>query len=751
MFGIERETIRTSLNGQIADTDHPNCLGSKLTHPYFTTDFGEAQLELVTPPHKTIDASLRFLSKLHRYFYTCEKHELLWPLSMPPVLGDIRIADFGTSNCGKNKTLYREGLAYRYPIQMQMISGIHANYSFEKPETSEKMMGVIRNFLRYGWLLSYLFGASPFAHKSLFSKRPKGLKKLGDLYYAPYATSLRMSHFGYYSRIQNQLPISYNKLDQYISDIQKALNTPHPDYEGYGLNSNLLQIPGELYSRIRPKSSLHDNGKPLVGLAKSGIDYIEVRALDLNPYKPLGIGSDQLKFTEQFLNYCLNKPSPPLSREEVAALTANQNSVALQGRRPRLNLQTLKGPKSMHSLAKQLIEDIDSDLMPLIDNPDLTLSAKLLADLKKQDGDMIALGLKLAKEHKKTLGQISNTDDLKAKAKKSQTMHETLEAKDHFYLTGYEDLEHSTQFLIRTALEKNIGVEILDRPHNIIRLTQGTHSHIVQQATKTALDTYIAPLIMDNKALTKQLLKENNLKVPSGQTFHSIDEAKNFKLPKGKYVIKPNTANFGLGIAFVRNQTAYNKTIHSAFAHAPSIIVEEFIAGDEYRFLIIGEKIIGVLRREPANVVGDGIHTIRQLVTSKNLDPHSFKPPKEHIQLTHNEKAHLKKQRLSPTSIPRKGKKILLRENSNISTGGDPIDVTDTIHTYYKKIALKAVKILDVAVCGVDMLIINPEKKDTYAIIELNYNPTLSMHAYPYQGTPRDGATPLFSLLGFQT
>ncbi|HPE85394.1 MAG TPA: hypothetical protein PLO43_04380, partial [Chlamydiales bacterium] len=444
-----------------------------------------------------------------------------------------------------------------------------------------------------------------------------------------------------------------------------------------------------------------------------------------------------------------DKKSPPLSKTEIAHLTANQNNVALQGRHPKLLLQTTKGPKTLRTVAKELITQIDPGYLPQVDDSNLTLSARILADLKNHHNDFIALGLSLAKAHKKTLGNTKSLGELKIKAHKSLIEHETLEANDHFYLAGYEDLEHSTQLLIRGALEKKIKVEVLDWQDNIVRLTQGNQMHIVQQATKTALESYISPLIMENKAVTKQLLKEAKFKVPHGQIFHHIKDAQAAYRPKTKLVVKPNTANFGIGIAFVTNQSSYNKALEVAFQYAPSVVVEEFASGHEYRFLVMGGSVIGVLRREPANVTGDGVHTIKQLITSKNLNPYSFKPPKQHIKLNTTEKAHLKKQRLTPQSIPPKGKKIYLRENSNVSTGGDPIDVTDTIHPYYKNLAIKATKTMGAVICGVDMMIENPDQKDTYCIIEMNYNPALSIHAYPYQGRPRDAITPLLTLLGF--
>jgi len=480
-----------------------------------------------------------------------------------------------------------------------------------------------------------------------------------------------MSPLGYYSLVQSQMAISFNSLEEYLHDLNKACTTPHPEYQkidpSLQLNANLLQIPAEHYTRIRPKSQSDNLSK--------GIDYIEVRSLDLNPNSPIGIEQDALEFLHIFLLYCLLEPSPPLSPQERKQICDHQAHVALHG------LQ-------------------DTDPTPLL------TAMEPLADY---------LGYKNKPNPKRVLTPLTASEKnyFTQLAEKSLKTQQELELKE---------FELSTLCLIDAAKKRNISIEILDKTHNIIRLNKNV---IVQQATCTHKDTYIAPLLMNNKSVTKKLLTEHNLKTPSSQTFNTLQEALTYK-PTTKIVIKPNTANFGVGISFIRpNEPAqYNCAIKEAFKHASSVLIEEFCPGHEIRFLVIDSKVIAVTLREPANITGDGIHTMRQLIEEKNRT----KFPKEHIRLD---------KILPLSSIPKKGQKIYLRENSNISTGGDAIDLTDTVHPSYKKIALKATEALGAAICGVDMLIPKYKEPGTYNIIELNYNPQLSMHIYPTQGKSR--------------
>lgn len=348
-----------------------------------------------------------------------------------------------------------------------------------------------------------------------------------------------------------------------------------------------------------------------------------------------------------------------------------------------------------------------------------------------------------------------------------------------FLLPGYEDMELSTQLIIRSAKRRQIKVEILDRRANFLRLIQKNRVEYIIQATKTSLDSYMAFLYMEDKNISKLLLRQNGLSVPRSYCFSDLKEAldkeKRQQLSKLALplVVKPSTSNYGLGITTLSSYAdleEYKQALDLAFSYADRVIVEEFILGNEYRFLIIQDECLAVCRRIPANVIGDGLRSIRDLVKEKNKDPRrgigeledaqnssaSHCTPMEKIQFSSLEKNHLAKQGLDWESIPEKNKQIFLRPNSNVSTGGEAIDCTDEIPKFYKQAALKAAQSLGAHICGVDMIIPdkqafspNTESAEKYAILELNFNPTIYIHEYPYQGQARSVSDKVLDALGF--
>lgn len=329
-----------------------------------------------------------------------------------------------------------------------------------------------------------------------------------------------------------------------------------------------------------------------------------------------------------------------------------------------------------------------------------------------------------------------------------------------FQTSGYEDMELSTQILISAALIRGIEVEIIDRQNNLIRLKKGNHVEYIQEGTKTSRDTYITAEILGNKYAQKQILKEADLNTPKSILYSdektALADYKKWK--KGKIVIKPKTTNYGIGINILEKNFTINKytdAIKEAFKFDNSILVEEFFTGIECRFLVIGRKTVAVLHRVPANIIGDGIHTIRQLVKLKNKDllrGKGYKTPLEKIQLGTKEKATLKDLRFTLNSIPKKGITVFLRKNSNISTGGDSYDFTDKVHNGYKKIATKAAMTAQAKICGIDIISADFTKPPTgknYIIIELNYNPVLYFHDFPFEGKNRKTGQHVLNLLGF--
>lgn len=329
-----------------------------------------------------------------------------------------------------------------------------------------------------------------------------------------------------------------------------------------------------------------------------------------------------------------------------------------------------------------------------------------------------------------------------------------------FNTPGFEDMELSTQILIKEALERGVGVEVLDRHDNIIRLKNGERIEYVKQATRTSADTYISSLVMENKDLTKKLLGEKGIRVPAGRLYRSLDSAINsFDERKGTgIVIKPNSTNFGEGVSIITdnlNADIYEEALREAFRFDDAVIVEEFIPGMEYRFLVINKRVTGVLHRAAANVRGDGLHSVRELVSIKNENPlrgEGYIRPLEKIKTGPHEQMFLKMQGKDYEYIPSENEIVYLRKNSNISTGGDSIDFTDMIMDEYKNIAVKASEAVGAKICGADIIIRDIREKpgdDNYGIIELNFNPAIHIHTFPFEGENRHPAAAILDLLGF--
>lgn len=349
--GIEKESLRVRPDGTLSQALHPAGLGSALTHPHITTDFSEAQLELITSPHAAIDACLEELTHIHQVVDRHIGEEILWAASMPcnlPADNLIPIGRYGTSNVGRAKTVYRIGLAHRYGRRMQAISGIHYNFSLPGVSTDE-YFALIRNFRRHSWLPIVLFGASPATCESFVEGRKHPLSPLAPgTMYAPHATSLRMGPLGYQSDAQASLCVSYNSLDSYSASLYEALTKPYPAYERIGIRNGddyrqlattLLQIENEFYGTIRPKRPTERGERPLHALRERGVEYVEVRLMDLDPFEPVGISAATMRFLDVFLLHCLLCESPPDSPQEIGEIARNQHAVALRGREPGLQLR----------------------------------------------------------------------------------------------------------------------------------------------------------------------------------------------------------------------------------------------------------------------------------------------------------------------------------------------------------------------------------------------------------------------------
>ena len=448
LHGIERECLRVTDEGRLAQTPHPEALGSALTNEQITTDYSESLLEFITPALADPAKVLESLEQTHRFVYSKLGDEYLWSPSMPCVLPaeeDIPIAEYGTSNIGKLKHVYRKGLALRYGRTMQCIAGIHYNFSLpealwpllrdaeggeesDRDYQSSAYIALIRNFRRYSWLLMYLFGASPALDKGFLRGRPHQLEELdAETLYLPYATSLRMSDLGYQSNAQAGLTPCYNNLASYTDSLRKAVGTPYPPYVEVGthvdgewvqLNTNILQIENEYYSNIRPKRVTYTGERPIQALTSRGVQYVEVRCLDINPLLPVGIDLTEARFLDAFLLFCALEDSPQLDNGECGQCTNNFLTVVKEGRRPGLELHRNGQPVGLREWASELIERIgqlaglldqaqgsDDHAKALaaqqakVDDASLTPSAQVLARMTEHDETFVQFSLRQSRLH----------------------------------------------------------------------------------------------------------------------------------------------------------------------------------------------------------------------------------------------------------------------------------------------------------------------------------------------------------------
>ncbi len=456
--------MRVSPEGYISDGPHPAALGSALTNPYITTDFAEALLEFITPVHTDIDECLDMLKNIHHFsLQNLDANELLWVASMPcPHSSEVNIpiAEYGNSNIGRLKNLYRRGLHVRYGSLMQVISGIHYNFSMpaEFWEPFQQLCGdsqslsdfkttrylhLIRNFHRYSWLLVYLFGASPAACNCFVEGRNHGLQQFDAVsLYLPEATCLRMGNLGYKSEAQESLFVCYNELQTYVDCLYQAMYEPYPEYDELGqkcdgdyqqINTCLLQLENEFYSTIRPKPKINSGERPLDALIKYGIEYVEVRALDLNPYLPVGIDAQDIRFLDTFLLHCLLSDSARCDQREFFEVATNLAAVVERGRDPELQLNRGDKMLGIRDWAEQLLDDMAHSATLLdqvhhsqtynesvrlqqakVRDASLTPSGRMLKQMREQELSFFELAMNLSKSAKKTLQNCRPDDEVMA-------------------------------------------------------------------------------------------------------------------------------------------------------------------------------------------------------------------------------------------------------------------------------------------------------------------------------------------------
>jgi glutamate--cysteine ligase len=449
--GIEKEGLRVDAQGLLAATGHPAAFGSALTNPHITTDYAEALLEMITGTHSSIAGLLDELRDTHRFVAENLGDEVVWNQSMPahlPADADIPIAWYGTSNTGMLKHVYRRGLAVRYGKPMQCIAGLHYNFSVPdklwdllgitgasvEDQRSKGYLALIRNFNRYSWLLMYLFGCSP-AVSSHFLKGPQAdaLARLdADTLYLPYATSLRMSDLGYKNQTQSALQLCYNDIETFLTRMYDAVTTPWPAYQAMGtqrdgqwiqLNTNVLQIENEYYSSIRPKRTTGRCERPVTALAARGVQYIEVRCLDIDPFSPIGISAQTSYFMDAFLLFCAAEDSPFFPNGGFCKDSNNNfGVVAREGRKPGLTLINQNKPVPLPDWGRSILDRIQpyAELLDAtldeqnyvqavgaqyakFDDAEQTPSAQLLAHLRDTGTSLHDYSLRQSKQHRDTL------------------------------------------------------------------------------------------------------------------------------------------------------------------------------------------------------------------------------------------------------------------------------------------------------------------------------------------------------------
>ena len=720
-IGLEREGIRLQSNGRISDRSHPIEWGNRTFHPYLQTDFAECQLELITPPAVNPEEIMQWFSALHQITHSTLKanNELFWPYSLPPHIEDPNQVQPAQLD-NQKEFQYRQYLMGKYGKNVQLISGIHFNFQINPLLLAEKIknhsanpilttnglyLELMKKYLYYRWVLTFMLGATPFSSEDYSTTIYGQPDKLP-------MRSIRQSRYGYQN--SPDVKVFYNNFHSLVNSVEE------------NVQMGKLMLEKELYQdvRLRGQKSYRD-------LLNKGTDYLELRNFDLNPWTPYGMTLSDMYFIKVWLIALLVHDQEITDEDILASNTRQRLTAESHPLDPLIQPSLFDGFKKTliqvaecldqnHS-TEQSVTSIVSEKISILANPSKSLSGQIV-QLYPDFSSLSSSLVKIAKDQ------------------------QALSLKAPYQLHGFEFLELSTQNLIKQAMTMGVGVSLVDPEDQILKLEFNQHIEFVKNANMTSKDSLISYFIMDNKLATKKILDEHNLRTPRGQVFSSRKKAMAAypHYSNQAFVIKPKNTNYGLGITLFKEGASlevYQQAVSEAFQHDKTILIEEYIEGTEIRFYVQDGKVLAACERQSAHVMGDGKHTIQELIDLENKNPlRGIKhiAPLTYLELGPIERLTLKEQNLSDDSIPMKNQRVLLRNNSNVSSGGIAIDRTYSVHPDYLEIAQSAAKSLETFICGVDIIIKNPalpiKDSSDYAILEANYNPMMTLHLFPAQG-----------------
>lgn len=690
LIGLEKETL------YFKDDFTPRYFKQDELRKNMWLDFSTNQVEVISDPLPSVE-------KLAEQMYSVLNDTILtesqmWPLSQPG------ISDYEVKHDGLNSSdeiEYRNYLVSKYDVNLMNLSGIHFNYSITNA-SEEFYLDLMKKIYYYGPILLQFVSYTPVYQEGILDKN---LEIIGKNKGFKNSLSLRNSYeYGYYN--ENELELNFNSVKEYKQSVESEIN-----------NGKIISKK-ELYSKVRLKETE-------IGA------YIELRFIDINPFNRLGITSEMLKFITLFLHQLESLEAKnfdyktTIDNFEIVSLHGLDKSKKLKFGQKEI---TLKEATTMLLTSMKENTDFDKEDIHIID--------ELLKDYLQDNLDVNKFIEQLDKENL-TINEYGK--------KYSYTKEK--------FVPLYPDLklELSTKILMDMAEKQKFNIEVLDEYENVIEVSNETNKELVVQATKTNKDSYANVLMLENKVMTKKILEKNGINVPRGFIYNRGDSIDLDFFKNNSVVVKPINTNFGQGITILQKDSTSDQIINAlelALSFEERIICETYFTGVEYRFLVIDGELISVVNRKAANVIGDGIHTISELVEIKNTSPlrgTGYHTPLEKLKIGEFEIEFLKQQNLQPSSIISKNEVVYLRKNSNISTGGDSFEVIDIIPQKIKDIAIKATRVMNAKICGVDMII--DKNFEEYTIIETNFNPAIQMHTYPYNGIGINPANSILKLL----